>query len=157
MLKASKGQTIIEATIALSAILLTLTAIAITITTGLSNTQFIKNQGLASKYAQQGMEHLRYLRNNDIATFNSYIEGNIYCMAENRSIVVVPGGCQVNISDSFIRSLEFSKSAFECNNSGTKVEVSVNWSSGKCSESNRFCHESKLISCFSDSLGGATL
>ena len=162
MKKNSSGQTLIEMAIALSAILLTLAAIAILITTSLSNSTFIRSQGLASKYAQEGMEYVRYLRNNDIAAFSSYSgSGSVYCLGNDNSLQIQPGGgtCQINVGNEFKRQVEFPSSVGNINCPGqTEVKVTVFWSSGKCTADNAYCHSSLLISCFDNpSTGGVGL
>lgn len=148
-----RGQTIIEATIALASILLTLAAIAVAISTGVSNSQFIKQQSQASKYAQDGMEQLRYIRNTNPTTF--FAQEGIYCMNEDSSLVT--GSCTtVNIANTFKREAEFAQdSSVECGNS-TKVIVSVYWASGKCDQANTFCRKSQLVSCFVNQSGSSS-
>ena len=152
---AKAGQTIIEATIALTSILLTLAAISIAISTSVSNSQFIKQQSQASKYSQEGMEQLRYERNSSPANF--FAREGIYCMNEDGSLTT--GSCtSANIVSTFKREAEFIQILnIECGDS-TKVAVSVYWASGKCSLANTFCHKSQLVSCFADQSGtGGTL
>jgi len=150
--RVERGQTIIEATIALASILLTLAAIAITISTSVSNSQFIKQQTQASKYAQDGMEQLRYIRNTNPATF--FAQEGIYCMNEDSSLVT--GSCTaVNIASTFKREAEFTQiPSVECGDS-TKVVVSVYWASGKCDETNTFCHKSQLVTCIVNQSGSS--
>ena len=147
------GQTIIEAMVALAAILITLAAISVVITTSLSNTRFIRDQSLASRYAQEGMEYMRYLRNIDASSFEA--RQGIYCMGKDNMLIV--GTCPVaNIDNAYKRETEFTQnSVVECNG-GTKVVVSAYWASGKCSDSDRFCHKSQLISCFAKQSGQGT-
>lgn len=167
--KNNKGQTIIEAVIALASILLTLTAISIAIGTSLNNSEFLKNQSLASKYAQQGMEQVRYLKNSSPQSFDSYI--GVQCMGEDK--VLVPGGCNpanqgAIIDNLYKREIEFVHGSSECGTkpttapssppeSGIQVKVSVYWSSSKCGSSNTFCHQSQLVSCFSSAESANTL
>ncbi|HVZ66891.1 MAG TPA: hypothetical protein VG917_01385 [Patescibacteria group bacterium] len=149
----NKGQTIIEATIALASIMLTLAAISIAITTSVSNSQFIKNQTLASKYAQSAMEYMSYLRNTDPTTFEA--RTGIYCMNGDNSLDT--GSCPtVNLANTFKREVDFSQDATSDCGGGTEVTVSVYWSSGKCGSVNTFCHKSQLISCFSNESGSGT-
>lgn len=151
-----RGQTIIEATIALASILLTLGAIAISISTSVSNSQFIKQQSQASKYAQEAMEYFRYQRNVNPGIF--FAEGDwigSYCFGSDKTLV--SGTCTgVNISNSFKREVRFDLNPSDCG-AGTKrskkVTVIVSWSSGKCNVSNTFCHKSQLESCFTDQTG----
>lgn len=147
------GQTIVEATIALASILMTLAAIGIAISTSVSNSQFIKQQTQASKYAQDGMERLRYVRNTNPTTF--FALTGIYCMNEDNSLV--SGSCTTaNIANTFKRETEFTQiSNVECGDS-TKVVVSVHWSSGKCGQTNTFCHKSQLVSCFVNQIGSSS-
>ncbi len=147
------GQTIVEATIALASILLVLAAISIAITISLSNSQFIKNQSLASKYAQDGMEFMRYLRNTDPSTFE--LREGVYCMNEDNTFT--PGTCgAVNIAGVYKRESEFTQNSLTDCNGGTKIIVAVYWASGKCDPQNRFCHKSELVSCFSNQSNSGT-
>lgn len=148
-----KGQTIIEATIALASILLTLAAIAVAISISVNNSQFIKQETQASKYAQGGMEQLRYIRNTNSATF--FAQEGIYCMNEDNSLVA--GSCTaVNIANIFKREAEFTQVPNSgCGNS-TKVVVSVYWAGGKCDQANPFCHKSQLVSCFVNQSGSSS-
>jgi type II secretory pathway pseudopilin PulG len=155
------GQTIIEAVVALSVIMLILGAITVAVLTSLNSSEFIKSQSLAVKLAQQGMEKIRYMRNNDPVTFNAYAAVNqAYCMPPDNSIINPQAQCTV-VSDfsgsNFIREVVFGSSSADCS-FGTKVTVRVYWSSGKCGSTNRYCHKSELISCFSkQSSSGFTL
>lgn len=146
-----EGQTLIEVAIALSIMLIALTAISLAMLTSLSNSQFIKNQSIAKQYAQQGMETVRSMRNNNLVQFNSY-DGS-ECMGDDNTITVDSGNCGgVNLAGSFIRQVQFTKSSTDCS-SGTLVSVTVSWSSSKCDPStpgSRFCHKSQLVSCFQE-------
>ncbi len=148
----NKGQTLLEITVALGAILITLAAIAVVVTASVNNSVFIKNQTQSGKYAQQGMEYVRYLRNNNPSTYLGlsgtycFDDGNIF-----RSITNPTNPCditKVNLAGAFIRTAVFDTGA-ECG-SANRVTVNVSWSSGKCQGANRFCHKSSLVSCFSD-------
>lgn len=145
-----QGQTLVEATVALASILLTLAAISVAISTSVSNSQFVKQQSQASKFAQDGMEQLRYERNTNTTTF--FARNGIYCMNQDNNLVT--GACvTANLSNTFKREVAFTQSSsVECGNT-TKVVVSVYWATGKCSSANTFCHKSQLVSCFSDQTG----
>ena len=146
------GQTIIEATIALASILLTLAAIGTAISISISNSQFVRLQSQASKYAQDGMDQSRYIRNTNPSVFFSR-EG-IYCMNEDNSLST--GSCTaVNIANTFKREAEFTQNPnVECGDNA-KLAVRVYWSSGKCSQSNTLCHKSELVSCFVNQAGSS--
>jgi len=153
-----RGQTIIEATIALASILLTLAAIAVAISISINNSQFVKQQSQASKYAQDGMEQLRYERNTNPSSFFS--KSGTWCLGESSSHT---GSCNAAINPDdiidgqFKREAEFSTDGIptECGND-KKVTVSVYWASGKCKETNTFCHKSQLVSCFVNQSGSSS-
>ena len=157
---ASTGQTIIEAIVALSTILVILAAITIAITSSVNNSHFIKNQSQASKYAQQAMESLRYARNNDPNTFNSY--SGVYCIGIHNVLDTYgAGGCSVNIPEaSLIREVQFAQNSGSCSG-GKLVTVKVYWSSGKCDSATlatRYCHKTEIVSCLSrESQSGVSL
>ena len=149
--KTEKGQTIIEAIVALAAIFAIVAAIAIAIINAVSNSQFVKNQNLANKYAQQGMEFARGIHADNIQTFQA-LSGS-YSFGENDTALMPGESLTVNIDDSHIRNLHFADDEEPClNDDGSsvnlkKVTVVVNWSSGKCSADDRLCHDTTLVSC----------
>jgi len=150
LLKRNHGQTIIEAAVALAAILITLSSIAVVMITSLNNSQFIKDQTVASRYAQQGMEYIKSIRNNDPVTFFAY--SGVKCFNQNNSISAT-SCATVNIANIYKREVEFDQNDSQCGADssglyGTKVTVNVYWSSSKCQASNTFCHSSSLVSCF---------
>lgn len=153
------GQTIIEAVVALSVLIVIMGAIAVISTTGVRNSSFEKDQNVAAKYAKEGMEYIRYLRNSGNTSLKTY-EGR-YCMPNtNGSTGIFSAGqgnpaCQLdqaNIqNNTYVREVEFNQSnAANCNGE-TLVTVRVKWTSSKCDPStpqSRFCHKSEVVSCF---------
>lgn len=148
-----RGQTIIEAAIALALIIVVLGAIAIAVLTGFGNSQFVSDQTQSSKYAQDGMEYIRYLSNNDPATFDGIsATSTIYCYNIPTGSIddtFDPIACPntPNISGKFVRSAQFERNEASLCGGGTKVTVWVAWRSGKC-EATDYCHTSQLVSCF---------
>lgn len=68
-----KGQTLLEVLTALAVGVLVLVGMTSVILGSLTNTQFSKNQNLATLYSQQGMEIMRDIRNTSWSTFyNTY-------------------------------------------------------------------------------------
>ncbi len=148
ILNNQKGQTMVEAIVALVTILLIITAIAIVIVNGLYNSTYIKNQNEANKLSQQGMEFVRNIQQNDLATFRAYGQNtNAFCMNEQLNILTNQDcfADRVNTGTAFNRTILFS-SGGECLASEAKVVVTVKWISSKCAPGT-FCHESKLASC----------
>jgi hypothetical protein len=161
------GQTLIEALIALTGAVIVLGALTVAVASSLSNATFLTAQNKAGKYAQQGMEYIRYLRNTDATTFLSYASGNnARCLPEDTGLCPTgidgtcisgapgasgPGLCLVNVAGQFKRTVAFLRPSPRCDPTETEVTIDVYWTSGKCTSSNTFCHVSELKSCFNDS------
>jgi Tfp pilus assembly protein PilV len=170
MKKLQKGQTMIEAIVALMTILLIITAIAVVITNGLYNSQFIKNQNEANKYAQQGMELVRNIQQNDLEEFSQpNFQNTTLCIDENTQTLIDDSQicAGINTGKYYNRTITFSQGAEPCVGieptgtalavSETKVTVTVAWSSSKCDKTNTFCHKSVLQACLPDKLSGSNI
>lgn len=67
----TKGQSLLEITIAIGVAVLVISALTITTLIGLRNSQFSQNQILATKYAQEGLEKVKSMRlRNEIVCTN---------------------------------------------------------------------------------------
>ncbi len=154
-----KGQTLLEVLVALTAAVVVVYAITTAVISALSNAQFSKNQVLAAQYAQQGIEIMRQIRDSDWSKFSSYNETTStlhYCLAKNIRELGSPqvNACEKNVDD-FIREVQIQKNSPDCTQSSrvtnaAKITVTVSWSDGKCPSGNLYCHNAKLVSCFSD-------
>lgn len=140
-----KGQSLLESVLALAAIAIVLSGIAVTVVSSLSNSTYGKSQALATQYSQEGLEVLRKIRNNDYYSFRNY-NGN-YCLGKNVTILPPPSSCSVPNVDNFIRSVAIEQSP-GCGIDIAKVTVKVSWTDGKC-PSSAYCHTSSLESCMS--------
>lgn len=144
-----KGQTLIEALVALGVIAMVVTALAGIVMTSTGNVQFDKNKNLATQHAQEGMEIVRQKRDSNYVTFREL--SGLYCMGES-NIITQPSDCNnsVNIDNFFLRMIEITQSTCAGNSVSnlSNVTVTVSWKDGKCS-SNTFCHTSRMESCFS--------
>lgn len=153
----SKGQTLIEALVALAVAVVVISAINSTVTTALSNVHYSKDQNLATHYAEQGMEYMRKLRNQDWnqymsnTTFNFLSDGAggtndwaVSCFVPSSSgpslapLSSANGTCGTfDSSNSFIRTVRGEKESTDCGGgSGVdirKIIVTVAWSDSKCS------------------------
>lgn len=148
-MNSQRGQSLVEAIVALVTILIIITAIAIVIVSGLYNSSYIKNQNEANKYAQEGMEFVRNIQKNDLVAFASYNQNATYCIEEGSS-TLTSTNCDtqtINTGNAYNRTVVFSPGGSECLLTEIKVSVSVKWSSSKCPSNNTFCHSSELISC----------
>lgn len=145
-----KGQTLVEALIALGVAITIVSAIVVSVITSLNNAQFGKNQNLANHYAQEGMEIVRQIRNSNWETFSS-LASTYYCLASGSSVLSQKGvnGCGQNVGI-FVREVDVEHSSPSCN-SASKVSVTVSWSDSQCTDSsNSFCHNVSLVSCFAN-------
>ncbi|MBI2074539.1 MAG: hypothetical protein HYT83_01735 [Candidatus Levybacteria bacterium] len=140
-----KGQTLIEVLVALGVAIVLIFAITIIVINTLNN--------LATQIAQEGMELVRKQKQSNQATFNS-LSGD-YCLGKEQTILspkVID--CSQNV-DIFKREIKINRSDLgSCDTpsaNDAKVIVTVLWFDNKCtSTANLFCHNVKLISCFSD-------
>lgn len=157
--KKQQGQTMIEATVALGTSLVLIGAMTVIVTTALSNVIFSKEKSIATRYAQEGIEIVRQMRNSNYPGFSA-LNGN-YCMAKNCTAISFTAGgcgprvddqCDVNL-DSYIREVVVDEDV-ECNRIGPggakRVSVRVSWTDSKCTGAT-YCHNSEISSCFSDS------
>lgn len=140
-----KGETLIEVLIALTIAVVIITAIAILGVSALNDAQFIKAQNQSTKYAQEGMEVVRRIRNNDYANFQTYTD--TYCLAKG-STTLGPACTTRNVDNIFNRTVTILQDG--CGTDLTRVTVAVAWRDGKCTGSTtNYCHSSDLTSCFS--------
>jgi Tfp pilus assembly protein PilV len=145
-----KGQSLVEALVALAAAVVIVSAIAVAVITSVNNSDFSKNQNLATQYAQEGIEILRNLSQSDWAIFSTY--SGTYCLNQNSATLTTPSGatCTQNINSFFVRQAVINQGSSSCS-SNTKVSVSVAWADGKCtSASNPYCHAVLLDSCLAN-------
>ena len=143
-----KGQTLVEALIALGVAIVIISATVISVISSLSSTQFTKNQNQANHFAQEGMEIVRGIRNSSWVSFLN-LSSTYYCLSTS-SATLTPrgaGGCTQNIGI-FVREVVIEHSSPSCIGT-SRVTVNVSWSDSKCTDSsNTFCHKVTLISCF---------
>ncbi len=172
LLRQESGQTLIEAIVALSALIISLAGISIAVIFAVNNTTFVKNQNLANKYAQAGMEYFKNkAENGETVNLNPPIQNKseddfrnlsgTYCLGESFTIATYNNGCiPANVGETFQRYVTFTQSSCgptptpddlgDTNQySGSEVTVTVSWSSSKCPSDNTYCHKAQLHSCFS--------
>ncbi|MBP7832502.1 MAG: prepilin-type N-terminal cleavage/methylation domain-containing protein [Candidatus Levybacteria bacterium] len=161
-----KGQTMIEALIALSIILTIMSATTVAVVTSLNNANFIKEQTQANKLAQEGMEYLRYQITNNIqvgsndafATYSTYNNAYGRCMTPSFTMTTwAPSTfiCPASelIEGKFSRTVRFTTT--QCDTSGAvftnglRAIVTVYWRDGKCTSSS-YCHSQEVTSCFTN-------
>ena len=157
-MKNEKGQSLIEILLSLATMVVIITAITYAVISSLKNTEFGKDQNLATQYAQQGLELVRNMRNNDYATFSSL--SGYYCLAKTCTTlspnagdpcgIVGALGCGQNV-DNYVRQVSVQQYSTTCNNTGSRVEVSVAWTDSGCNKApSVFCHNVTLVSCLTN-------
>ncbi|HSW96775.1 MAG TPA: hypothetical protein VLF89_03040 [Candidatus Saccharimonadales bacterium] len=158
----SQGQTLVEVLIAVSITVLIVSSMTIAVITALSNTDYSKNQNLATQFAQEGMEIVKQLEGVNYQTLNS-LNGR-YCLAQSCSTLTTTTGicglntngntnnCNTNINNNFfIRQIDIlpaGSAGAKCVNT-IQATVSVLWTDGKCT-AGTYCHSEQIVSCFSN-------
>ena len=139
------GQTLIETLAALAIISIVISAIAISVTTALSNATFNKDQALATQYARQGLEIVTKIRDDNYAAFTA--KNGTFCLGKGQTMLgsSVPS-CIVPNVDQYIRTVMIQQGG--CGANVTKVTVSVAFTNGKCSVGS-YCHVQADTSCLS--------
>jgi len=141
-----RGQTLIEVLVALSILGVVITVITSIIINSLNNVQHGKDQFMATKYAQDGVEFVRTVRDADYTGFKNY--SGTYCFGKNQGALgVSAGNCTTPNVNSFIRSVVVEQTP-GCGTNVAKVTVVVTWTDSKC-VNNTYCHKSEQVSCLS--------
>nr|MBI5456078.1 prepilin-type N-terminal cleavage/methylation domain-containing protein [Candidatus Levybacteria bacterium] len=146
-----RGQTLIEALIALAAASVIISAIAVVVITSMSNSTFSKNQNLATHYAQQGIDIVRSQSESDWIGFLT--KGGVFCLGEGATDLGSPSVCSSpNINNFFVREITITQNSSGCGlvaDKNAKVVVKVSWADGKCS-ANIYCHSVSLDTCLAN-------
>lgn len=167
------GQTLIEVLAALTAAVVIIAAIVSASLNALTNSEFTRDQNTATQYTQQGLELMRDMRNQNIASFSaSYLPDGTYCLASSCTFLnssnsdcwqMTGLSCKQNV-DKFVREVVVAHNSTDCNATPTpsdflpsilttnvKITVNTSWYDNKCSDpANSFCHSVTASTCFSD-------
>ena len=144
-----KGQSLVEALIALGVATIVVSAMAIAAITAVNNADFSKYQNLATNYAQQEMEIIRQHSQTDWHNLILAKLGSSKCLDINQTETPLP--CSKNIDNFFGREVTLTQTSSgdsDCHGTVHAV-VTVSWADGKCS-SGSSCHNVTLDSCFAD-------
>ncbi len=151
----NKGQTLIEVLVALATSVVIASAIITLAVYSLNNTQFSKSQSLATQYAQEGMEIVRSIRDNNYTIYTGLFPQatvNPYCLPVGNTnlLSITPGACtNTSVVSGFIREIDLTPGTAPvgaCSNSMDKIETTVKWTDGKC-DIDVYCHQVDLVSC----------
>ena len=145
-----KGQTLIEALIALGISITIIAAISSVVITSLSGANYTIAQNQAGSYAQQGME---FVRREVVSDFNGFIgtyKGKYYCLGSDLTLSPKDISCADKNIGKFTREVDIFLNDSSCNGN-LRADVKVAWTDNKCKDSsNLYCHSANLTSCFSD-------
>lgn len=104
-----KGQTLVEAIVVIGMVILLVTGLIAGTTASLKTSQAGRAKSEAVKFAEDGIERIRLIRDDNWTTFASY--SGLYCFASDGTLTLPTGPtCPVNIQtadNSFSRSTSF--------------------------------------------------
>ena len=150
--KNEKGQSLIEALVALGAAVLVVSAISVTVISALNNVQYTRDQNIAGQYAQESIEVMRQMSLSNWTQFSSYNQVR-YCMAAGpaplTTVDPITNSCGLNDSG-FQREVDIEQNSAQCQGGGLVTAI-VSWGDSKCTDpNNTYCHNVTLSSCFSN-------
>lgn len=170
-MKNQSGQTLIEVLAALTAAVVIIAAIVSASLNSLTNSEFTRDQNISSQYTQQGLEIMRDMRNQNIASLSaSYLPDGTYCLASscsaldstNTSCWQMTGlFCPQNV-DKFVREVTVIHNSADCNATpsdflpsvlltNVKIIVTTSWYDNACTDTSKpYCHSTTVSTCFSD-------
>lgn len=165
-LSSQSGQTIIEVLIALSTAVVIVAASTLAVLTAINNASYTQTQNSATRYAQEGIEFVRYLRGSNFTEFDQLVGNTTYCLDKGgTSLYEASKSCNNQPScgdnvEKYSRSVVITKTFNKCApsvgggtpvpvNTGAQVTVTVSWTDSKCPTACP-CHQSQLVSCLSD-------
>jgi type II secretory pathway pseudopilin PulG len=138
-----RGQTLVEALIALAVGAIVISAAAILTQNSLNSAQTSKNQNLATQYAQEGIELARKDRNPPTSGSRRY------CVAGDATELGTSSATctSANIGSEYKREVVVSavNSAGACGADAYEVRSVVSWNEGRCSTA--FCRNVELVTC----------
>ena len=120
------GQTLLELVIAIGVVAIVITALVAAVTSSLRYSQATRLRSRGVKYAQEGLELARKLR--DISTWDVFQEyavgGGAWCLDESGvwSVDASGGACPLSASNNFWRAVHF-----VWNDPTMDVTVTVSW------------------------------
>lgn len=123
--RSQQGQSLVEIIVAVGVVILLVMGIVVATTTSLRSGQRGKDKGLAVKYAQEGIELVRDLRNQGWIDFQS--RDGLWCLAKDGTWTKSLGTCDANIDNLYTRGVTF---GWDAGNSRMNVVVVVSWSDG---------------------------
>ncbi len=132
------GQTLLEVLVALSAVLIILTAVTSIVISSLSQSVSSKDYSGATQYAQEGLVSIEQ---------QEHLGTGMYCLAADGSSTV--GTCPESQLEKYRREAVIDQSA--CGDMLKKITVIVSWTDSTCKTA-PYCRTVELSSCTADTL-----
>ncbi|MFZ5845377.1 MAG: hypothetical protein ACOY0S_02810 [Patescibacteria group bacterium] len=131
------GQSLIEVVVAVGVVVILATGLIVATTSALKSSQFARTKSLAIRYAQEGMELTRRLRNSGWAVFST--RSGLWCLDKAGNWTQAAPSCAVNVDNLFTRGV-----TFNWNSLSERMEVTVNvaWSDAGST------HDTQLVTYF---------
>ena len=164
-IKNQKGQTLLEAVVALGLAVVIASGVAVLSIYSLNNSSFSKLQTNAAQYAQEGIEIARKMRDTNYPAYQALLSTTHYCVAKGNTTInngttqpscADVGSPPYNIDQTYIRQIDVNKTAGACPGDLDKVTVAVSWTDGKCPllpasasdpKAPHYCHSSTVVAC----------
>lgn len=124
-LRKSEGQSLIEMLLMISLVVVLVTSIVVGSTVSLKNQQISSTKDQALRYAQQGIEIVRSLRNTDWTSFQLY--SGSWCIDNDDVLTALVDACSPLLDEKYQRVATFTWDAI---NERMNVEVLVSWNIG---------------------------
>jgi len=119
-----RGQSLIEAVVAIGVVIMLVTGLIVGTTVALKNSRLARNRSTANKYAQEGIELARGLRDRGWIGFQA--RDGLYCLGDDSIFPDTPSAsCTINIGTAFTRSV-----SFNWQDPRMETVVTVSWYTG---------------------------
>ncbi|MEK7577028.1 MAG: hypothetical protein AAB492_00235 [Patescibacteria group bacterium] len=124
-LRKSSGQSLIEILLMISLVVVLVTSIVVGSTVSLRNQQISGSKDQALRYAQQGVEIVRALRNADWTSFQLY--SGSWCMDKDGVLTAFVGACSPFLDEKYQRVAKFT---WDSVSERMNVQVLMSWDIG---------------------------
>lgn len=154
--KNKKGIILVEAIIAMTVIVMIMTAIVTALISSINSTTYSEEQTIATGYAQEGIEVARNQKNIDWDSISNLSNG-YYSLCQGSSLIQSSGSCVID--GKYTRTIYVNQDGFDnrtspgsqiCLENSIFVASTVTWSDGRCTSSSVDCHKVDLNSCFTN-------
>lgn len=122
-----KGQSLFEVVFAIAIAAIIMIGVVSIATVSVRNTDFARNNSLATRCVQEASEWLRGQRDEDWASFQSKANGTKYCLQDVETTGLTTGSCSKINGTIFTRQVTLN-TVDPPNNNNVEATISVEWS-----------------------------